>query len=153
MRPGSLRGWLVSGRGLAVVAAVGVGGLVISGCGGGKPRSSAPTVVTAPASDTTVSVPAYNPARNARQEVVAGACVDGGSRGWSLSGTVTNASSARQGYSIVVDFITIPGDTVVATKLVTVSPIVPKATAKWSATGAAPGVKNLNCVIRQSLTT
>ncbi len=106
-----------------------------------------------PAPGTTVSVPTYNPAENARKDVTAGACVNGGSQGWSLSGTVTNSSSTRQGYSIVVDFITVPGDTVVATKLVTVPPLEPKASAHWSSAGAAPGVQNLTCVIRQSLST
>jgi hypothetical protein len=158
---GSLTG-RAAARLVAGVAALMALGTAVAGCGGGGSgsgggggggRSAAPTVTTSRASATTVSVPTYNPARNARQDVVAGACVDGGSRGWSLSGTVTNPSSAKQGYSIVVDFITIPGDTVVATKLVTVSPIPPKATAHWSATGAAPGAHNLNCVIRQSLST
>lgn len=143
----------VTARSAAVMAVAAGLSLVLVGCGGGKAESS-PTVTTRPASsDTTVSVPAYNPAKNARQDVVAGPCVDGGSNGWSLSGTVTNSASTTQGYSIVVDFITVPGDTVVATKLVTVAPLHPHNSAKWSATGAAPGVKDLTCVIRQSLST
>jgi hypothetical protein len=140
-------------RRVAVAAAgFSAAAILLIGCGGGQATSSR-TTATTPGSGTTVSVPAYNPSRNARQDVVAGACVDGGSHGWTLSGTVTNSSTAKQGYSIVVDFITVPGDTVVATKLVTVAPIEPKTSARWSATGAAPGVKNLDCVIRQSLST
>jgi hypothetical protein len=135
-----------------VVAAVSVCGVALAACGGGKSQSS-PTTRSVPIPATTISVPAYDPAKNARQDVVPGACVNGGSRGWSLVGTVTNSSTAKHGYSIVVDFITVPGDTVVATKLVTVPPLPPKASAKWSAPGAAPGVKNLTCVIRQSLST
>jgi hypothetical protein len=100
-----------------------------------------------------VSVPPYNPAQNARKDVVAGACVDGGSKGWSLSGTVTNSGSKAEGYSIAVDFITVPGDTVVATKLVTVPTLQPHQSMKWSTGDAAPGAKNLTCVIRQSLST
>jgi hypothetical protein len=52
-----------------------------------------------------------------------------------------------------VDFVTVPGDTVVDTKLVTVAKVQPQASARWSATGAAPGVKNLTCVVRQTLAT
>ena len=135
-----------------VVAAVSVCGVLLAACGGGKSESS-PTTRTVPIPATTISVPAYDPAKNARHDVVPGACINGGSQGWSLTGTVTNSSSTKHGYSIVVDFITVPGDTVVATKLVTVPPLSPKASAKWAATGAAPGVKNLTCVIRQSLST
>jgi hypothetical protein len=103
-------------------------------------------------SQTTVSVPAYNPAKNARQDVVSGGCVNR-SNGWSLSGTVTNSSTIRRRYSIVVDFITVPGDTVEATKLVNVRPLAPHSSATWSASGAAPGIRKLTCVIRQSLST
>jgi hypothetical protein len=128
--------------------------VVLVGCGGSKPTSSPSTTrPTTNGATTTVNVPPYNPTKNARQDVVAGACVNGGSRGWSLSGTVTNSGSSARGYSIVVDFITVPGDTVVATKLVTVTPLQPHASTKWSTTGAAPGVNNLTCVIRQSLST
>jgi hypothetical protein len=100
-----------------------------------------------------VSVPPYNPALNAHHDVVAGTCVNGGSKGWSLSGTVTNSSSKPHGYSIVVDFVTLPGDTVVDTKVVDVATVSPASTARWQATGAAPGKNNLTCVIRQSLST
>jgi hypothetical protein len=92
----------------------------------------------------------YDAAKNARQDVTAGACTDGGAKG-SLEGKVTNSASTARGYSIAVDFITVPGDTVMATRVVTVRPVRPHATASWSATGAAPGVANLTCVIRQSL--
>jgi hypothetical protein len=160
MQPGSLTGTPAGRRWRRPVAAVVGCGLVLAGCGGGKSQSTptthgapAPTTRTVPIPATTISVPAYDPAKNARQDVVPGACVNGGSRGWSLAGTVTNSSPTKHGYSIVVDFITVPGDTVVATKLVTVPPLSPKASAKWSATGAAPGVKNLTCVVRQSLST
>jgi hypothetical protein len=136
-----------TGIGLASVAMV-----MLAACGGGKPQAS-PSTSTALAPQTTVSVPPYNPAQNARHDVVAGACVDGGAKGWSLSGTVTNSGSTPRGYSIAVDFITVPGDTVMATKVVNVPTLQPHQSAKWLATGAAPGVKNLTCVIRQSLST
>jgi hypothetical protein len=133
------------------IASLAVGSALLAACGSSAHKSSPPAGVSS-SSQTTVSVPAYNPAKNARQDVAAGACVDS-NKGWSLSGTVTNSSGTTRGYSIVVDFITVPGDTVVATKLVNVPPLSPHASAKWSATGAAPGVHNLTCVIRQSLST
>ncbi len=142
----------VAGRRATGVGLLSVAMLMLAACGGGKPQASSSTS-TVPAPQTTVSVPPYNPAKNARQDVVAGACVDGGSKGWSLSGTVTNSGSTPRGYSIAVDFITVPGDTVMATKVVNVPTLPPHQSAKWSATGAAPGVKNLTCVIRQSLST
>jgi hypothetical protein len=100
-----------------------------------------------------VNVPVYDPARNARQDVVAGTCTNGGDKGWSLEGKVTNSAPTARGYSIVVDFITVPGDTVMATRVITVPPVQPHDTATWSATGAAPGHENLTCVIRQSMAT
>jgi hypothetical protein len=144
----------------AALAAACLVSLVAAACGSSH-KSAAPT--TLPASSTssptfkqptsTVSVPTYNPAKNVRRDVQAGACVDQGSKGWALSGKVTNSSTKPQGYSIVVDFITVPGDTVLDTKLVSVPTVQPHASATWSATGAAPGEKNLTCVIRQSLST
>jgi hypothetical protein len=100
-----------------------------------------------------VVVPAYDPAKNARKEVAPGACVDGGAKGWSFQGTVTNSTATRRGYSITVDFITVPGDTVMATRVITVPPVAPHATANWSVGGAVPGEQHLTCVVRQSLAT
>jgi hypothetical protein len=102
---------------------------------------------------TTVFVPKYDPAKNARRDVSPGACVNAGDKGWSFKGTVTNSSAASRGYSIAVDFITVPGDTVQATRVVSVPKIAPHYTKKWSVTGAAPGQKNLTCVVRQALAT
>ena len=98
-------------------------------------------------------VPAYDPAKNTRKDVAPGACTDGGSKGWSFQGTVTNSSASRRGYSITVDFITVPGDTVMATRVITVPRVAPHATANWSVGGAVPGQQHLTCVVRQSLAT
>ena len=66
-----------------------------------------------------------------------------------LNGSL-NTSSSRHGYSIVVDFVTREGDTVLDTKIVKVKPLAPGASARWSAVGAA-GHENVACVIRQAL--
>jgi hypothetical protein len=100
-----------------------------------------------------VTVPPYDPAKNARGDVTPVACTDEGAKGWSFTGTVTNSAPTTRGYSIAVDFIVVPGDTVVATQVIDVPPVAPHHTADWRATGAAPGHKNLNCVIRQALAT
>jgi hypothetical protein len=112
------------------------------------PASIAPTTTS-----TSVVVPEYDPAKNARRDVNPGACVDGGDKGWSFAGTVTNSTDQPRGYSIVVDFVTVPGNTVKATRVVTVPPVAPQATQNWTVNGAVPGEKNLTCVVRQSLAT
>jgi hypothetical protein len=116
-------------------------------------RHAVPTSVGPATTATTVFVPKYDPAKNVRRDVSPGACVDGGSKGWSFKGTVTNSAVASRGYSIAVDFITVPGDTVMATKVITVPKIAPHDTKGWSVTGAAPGQKHLTCVVRQALAT
>ena len=76
-----------------------------------------------------------------------------GANGWTLTGKVTNSSSAARGYAIAVDFITTPGDTVIATKLVNLQRVAPRTTVGWSTTSATPGHDNIVCVIRQALST
>jgi hypothetical protein len=146
------------------VGAIIVLGVALSGCSGSssKAASTGTTTTSRPVAQgaiaptttsTSVLVPAYDPAKNTRKDVAPGACTDGGSKGWSFQGTVTNSAATKRGYSITVDFITVPGDTVMATRVVTVPPVAPHTTANWSAGGAVPGQKNLNCVVRQSLAT
>ena len=98
----------------------------------------------------TVKVPKYVAADNVRKYVSTTGCVQAGSKGWRLSGTATNASSSARAYSIVVDFVTTTGDTVLDTKLLTVGPVAPKSAVDWSVTGAA-GQHHVTCVIRQAL--
>ena len=81
---------------------------------------------------------------------MAGACTQG-PEGWALTGRVTNSASGGRGYSIVVDFVATPGDTVVATRLATVPTVRPRASASWRVTGPGATEKNLACVIRQVL--
>jgi hypothetical protein len=97
-----------------------------------------------------VKIPKYVAADNARRFVSTTGCVQVGSRGWRLSGTATNASSSSRAYSIVVDFVTVTGDTVLDTKLLNVGPVAPKSAVGWSVTGAA-GQHHVTCVIRQAM--
>jgi hypothetical protein len=68
-----------------------------------------------------------------------------------LNGTVRNSATSSRTYSIVVDFITNPGDTVMATRIVKVGPLAPRKSANWSTPASGHGHANLNCVIRQAL--
>jgi hypothetical protein len=98
-----------------------------------------------------VSVPPYNAARNARGEVTSGHCIGNKTAGYVLQGMVRNSATSSRTYSIVVDFITNPGDTVMATRIVKVGPLAPNKSANWSTPAAGQGHANLNCVIRQAL--
>ncbi len=145
---GSTTGRLAIG-GIVIVAPL---VLALAGCGGastpatGQPHAASAAGKTEPA----VGVPKYVASPNARKEVRAGACKDHGAKGWQLTGTATNPSKSARGYSIVVDFLSRKGDTVLDTKVVEVAKIAPKESARWSATGAA-GQAQVSCVIRQAL--
>jgi hypothetical protein len=88
--------------------------------------------------------------KNARKQVTSSACVHEGTKGWDAKGVATNTSSSRRAYSIVVDFVTPKGDTVMDTKIVHVGTVAPKSSAPWSVVGAA-GQRKIICVIRQAL--
>jgi hypothetical protein len=152
----------VSGTALALLPT-----LALAACSGNSPArtGTAPTATNAARSAAssvaaarsgsgteggTVKVPRYVAADNARKYVSTTGCVQVGSRGWRLSGTATNASSSSRAYSIVVDFVTVTGDTVLDTKLLNVGPVAPKSAVDWSVTGAA-GQHHVTCVIRQAL--
>lgn len=131
--------------------------LVVAGCGTSSPTSASGTATATdkPAVSTgtpspSIKVPKYVASKNARKAVTASACVHEGAKGWEAKGTATNTSPSRQGYSIVVDFVTPKGDTVMDTKIVRVKAIAPKSSTHWSVTGAA-GQPKILCVIRQAL--
>jgi hypothetical protein len=142
---------------LAVAAAVAPAAVAVAGCGASSPaagaggtsgtdRQAVGTGTPSPA----VKVPKYQASENARKDVTASACVHDGAKGWEARGIATNTSSSRRGYSIVIDFVTPKGDTVMDTKLVRVKPVAPRSSAHWSVTGAA-GQRKILCVIRQAL--
>ncbi|MGD0375752.1 MAG: hypothetical protein ABSB01_14355 [Streptosporangiaceae bacterium] len=135
----------------------------LAGCGGSSPAASSPatsatsrapahsaTSPTTGAAAPSVTVPKYVAAENARKDVAASSCKHDGAKGWLLKGTLTNSSSSARSYSIVIDFVSSKGDTVLDTKVVRVRRVAPKASAHWSAIGAA-GQANVTCVIRQAL--
>jgi hypothetical protein len=144
----------ISGTVIAVALA-----FAVAGCGGSSPATSAPVTGRSPApsaashagaSAPAVAVPKYVASQNARKEVAASACKNDGAKGWLLIGTATNSSSSARSYSIVVDFVSSKGDTVLDTKIVNVRSVPSSASAHWSAIGA-PEQANVTCVIRQAL--
>ena len=152
----------VSGTAMALLLT-----LALAACGGNSPArthaaataaqaarpAASPVAAARSGSGTkagTVKVPRYVAADNARKYVSTTGCVQAGGKGWRLSGTATNASSSSRAYSIVVDFVTATGDTVLDTKLLNVGPVAPKSVVDGSVTGAA-GQHHVTCVIRQAL--
>jgi hypothetical protein len=98
-----------------------------------------------------VVVPTYSPSHNARPDVAAVRCHGSASDGWTLDGVVRNSATKARRYSIAVDFVTTPGSTVMATRVVDVGPVNPNKSARWSTPASGQGQAKLNCVIRQAL--
>jgi hypothetical protein len=158
--PTRTRAWLAVGGAVATLPIT----LALSGCSSNAPTAAAAATATAAQAVATaagtqsqtsltsssVKVPKYIAADNARKNIVTTGCVEDGQAGWRLSGTATNTASSARVYSIVVDFVTARGDTVVDTKVLRVGPVQPRATARWSTTGAADQ-SQVVCVIRQAL--
>ena len=147
--------WLsAGGPALAVPLAV-----TLAGCGSGgvtatgtQPSAAATAVRQQPVAAAPASHgPGYGAAGNARKDIAVAACRRAGSRGWMIKGTATNSSAKTRGYTIVVNFVAHKGKagTVLDTKIVTVRPIHPRASARWSAVGAA-GHARITCVVRQA---
>ena len=138
--------------------ALGAIALALAGCSSGSGSSGSTSASTGASGSngssngttTSVSVPPYNASRNARGEVTSGHCTGNKTAGWVLRGVVLNSATSSRTYSIVVDFITRPGDMVMATRIVKVGPLAPHKSANWSTPAAGQG-QNLNCVIRQAL--
>jgi hypothetical protein len=117
----------------------------------GSTTTGAASAAVSIASGGTVKVPKYIAAHNVRKQVSTSSCVQVVGQGWRLNGTAGNPSSSSQAYSIVVDFVTAKGDTVLDTKILNIGPLAPKSAVEWSVTGAA-GQQHVTCVIRQALT-
>lgn len=163
-------------RGLGLTTAVGVAGIafVLGGCGspsgspaittsttgsggstGGsagssattKPGGGAPTSKGTVAPPSTTTIP-YSAAKNARKDVTtSGSCTMVGGQ-WVLNGEIKNSATVGRTYQVVVDFVTVPGNTVLNTQVVTTASVKPGASLAWSAK-SAPGLNHVSCIIRQ----
>jgi ABC-type glycerol-3-phosphate transport system substrate-binding protein len=123
------------------------GSVLLAACGSSSSSQTTTTSSSSPASTTTTTIP-YVASKNARADVTTtGACAKSGSE-WELKGNVKNSAKFARSYQIVVDFVTVPGNTVLDTKIVNVATLSPGASSDWSALGA-PGDNHVACVIRQ----
>ena len=101
-----------------------------------------------PTSSTTGVVPSYSPTENARPYVEQNTCsIIGGA--WVDKGTVDNSTQSPHGFTIVVDFVTAKGNTVMDTDVVHVGTVRPGKTAQWSATDPQDRA-GLACIVRFS---
>ena len=139
-------------RGALAVVAFSCWPILLVGC-------SSSATVAPPAAHTTTrtseiapggTVP-FNLAHNARSDVRVAACTPS-SGAWAMKGSVVNSTANPHSYQIVVDFVTVPGSTVLSTSVVNVMHVHSGATAAWSTTGAR-GASRAACLIRQAQTT
>jgi len=113
--------------------------------------SSSPSAKKSQAVTPGATVP-FELAHNARSAVRTTGCAPSGGA-WVLTGTVKNATAKATGFQIVVDFVTQPGGTVLATRVVNVAPVSVGATARWTASGAQGHTAGVGCIVRQAQTT
>ena len=116
-----------------------------AGCGGGSARTA--TASTESRAVQPSNVPAFHAERNARQAVTVRSCLAHPSGAWSMAGSIANHSSESASYTMVVDFVTVPGSTVVHTSVVRVHRLEPGKTAQWVASGGHAS-QRLTCVLR-----
>jgi len=69
------------------------------------------------------------------------------SGGWVFHGTVKNPAPRPKRFQIVVDFVSHPGSTVLATTVLNFPSVAPHSTEAWSAVGAK-GESGVSCVVR-----
>ena len=132
--------WLAIGAFVVIMAML----AILLGVGGDSNNATGTTTTTSPGS-TTTTLP-FDIKHNARADVVSGACVSAATR-WTFSGTVHNGASAARRYQIIVDFTSIPGSTVMDTKVDNIASVAAHQTQPWSVTSSS-GLGNVNCVIR-----
>jgi hypothetical protein len=137
---------------LRVVAVAAGCAMVLAGCAssGSTGSGSAGTVSRASVVAPGVSVP-FDPADNVRSEVKVGTCAAQGDV-WVARGTVKNGATSPKTFQIVVDFVSVPGSTVLSSTVVTIGHVGAGTTAPWSASGAK-GAHRAACLLRQAQAT
>lgn len=91
----------------------------------------------------------FNPADNARSDVRVDTCAKSGSA-WTATGIVRNIEPSPVRFQLVIDFVTVPGSTVVSTTVVTVPAVKVGQVAPWSARGARGAKTRIACLLRQA---
>jgi hypothetical protein len=123
--------------------------LAATGCGGSSaaPASGAP----APASVQPADVPAFHADHNARKAVTVRSCIAHPGGPWTMAGTVRNDGRSPRSYSLVVDFVKVPGNTVMQTSVLHVDSVSPGKSVAWKASGGKAS-QHLGCVLRYAQT-
>ena len=96
-------------------------------------------------------VPAFHADRNARTAVTVHACRVASSGSWRMEGSIVNRRAVPASYTLVIDFVTIPGSTVVDTSVIRLRDVQPGRIATWSTSGGS-GNRRLACVLRYAQT-
>ena len=131
------------------VARVAVFAGAATGCGGGSATSASGAGTSSDAQPATV--PTFHLDHNARKAVTVRSCIAHPGGAWAIAGSVKNAGSKATDYTLVVDFVKVPGSTVVATKVVHVGDVGAGHTAQWKAQGGKADQK-LGCILRYAQT-
>jgi hypothetical protein len=114
-----------------------------------SPTSTTTTSIPVTTTPTTVVVPPYVESENARSDVNESGCavVSGA---LTMTGTVDNSQSVARTFTIVVDFVTVSGASVIATRVVTVPDLGAHKSTTWTSRGTS-GISGLTCVIQFAL--
>jgi hypothetical protein len=126
-------------------------GVAAAGCSNnnGSTVAKGTTTTTSAQKGGATTIP-YSASKNARADVtINGTCLHEPNNSWVLYGTVANPTTKKTGFTIVVDYVTQPGGTVLETKIVKVLPVAPHTTATWGSAWTNAG-NNVGCVIRQA---
>jgi hypothetical protein len=124
---------------------------VLAGCssgsgGSGQGGVETRTSVVAPAA----SIP-FDPADNARSEVKIDSCARESGR-WMARGTVKNGATSPKTFQLLVDFVSVPGSTILNSTAVTIQHVAARTTVPWSA-GGGRGAQHTACLLRQAQAT
>ena len=138
-----------------IVGLIGLLAVAGAGCSTNKASPSAngtktSTTAVPPSSKPGATTIPYNASKNARADVtVSGTCLHEPNGAWVLSGTVNNTTAKKAGFTIVVDYVTQPGGTVLDTKIVKVPAVAPNKSAPWGVAWVNSGA-DIGCVVRQA---
>ena len=144
----------MTSRRIAFVVSICLLGVVGAGCSSG----GSPTAKNSPSTTTSTSSPAagdqttipYSASKNARADVtISGPCLHEPNTDWVIHGTVDNRTTKATGFTIVVDFVSQPGNTVLDTQIVRVPTVAVHQSSPWGAAWPNAAV-NVACVIRQA---
>ena len=135
---------MITFRTTLAIAAASALTVAATACGG---HSAAPASAPASTDGSQSAVPVFHADHNARKAVTVRSCLAHPAGSWTMAGSVSNQSGSTGKYTLVVDFVTVPGNTVVDTSVVHLNDVAPGASAHWQAEGGRAN-QRLACVLR-----